>query len=161
MARAVSVRRSTSSALPVDEAYARVLSMQLSLLFTRFGPLPAVTGVRDQDGAWDRAGQTRVVELGDGSEMTEELVSVQPGVRFDYRLTGLTGPVRFLVDHVDGRWAFDPKAAGGTTVIWSWRMHPRTTAAYPGVLALGLLWRGYARRALARLGAVLDARPSP
>ena len=157
MSRSIAVHRSRSYSADADRAFDTVMPMDLSRIFRRgFGPLPAIAGVEGQDGDWSRAGQTRTVLLGDGSRVTERLTAVEPKRRFSYVLTEPTGTMRFLVSHVDGRWEFSSTPSGGSTVTWSWRLHPRSTAAVPALLLLGRLWNGYARQALDDLAPVLD-----
>jgi hypothetical protein len=51
--------------------FAAIVPIELTHVFTGLGPLPAVVGNREQTGAWDHVGATRVVELSDGSEASE------------------------------------------------------------------------------------------
>lgn len=59
--------------VPKEQAFCGIMPIDLSSIFTGFGPLPAVTGVTDQVGGWDAAGQTRSVTLSDGSSAKEEI----------------------------------------------------------------------------------------
>ena len=52
-------------------AFERIVPIDLASIFTGYGPLPAVTGIQNQMGAWDAAGQTRTVFLSDGSSSQE------------------------------------------------------------------------------------------
>ncbi len=135
--------------------FATVLPTPLPALFDRrYAALPPIREVRDQTGAWSEVGETRRIVLSDGGTMREQLVAVDAPHSFGYELTGLTGPLALLARRVEGRWAFDA-AGGGTRVTWSWQVHPRTPLALPAVLALRLMWRGYARLGLQRVGQLL------
>ena len=109
-----------SRAIPVDVATAfdRTLPIALPTLFRRwYGPIAPIKAVRDQTGEWNSVGQTRtVVQVGGGS-MREELTLLDPPHRFGYTLSGITGPLAPLVDHIEGQWRFAPVGTG-TRVTW-------------------------------------------
>lgn len=148
----ITVQQSRTLALTVDDAYARTIEIDLPLLFDkRHGPIPPIVEVRDQTGPWERSGLTRTLVLGDGATMREELTAVNPPHSFSYRITEPTGPFGLLIDHADGKWAFEPSSGAGTTVTWSWTIHPRSRVLTPAVHVFGIFWRGMARKALAAL----------
>lgn len=152
---ALTVEQSRVVPVAVEEAFAGTLPLPLPELFQRwYGPIPPIKAVRDQAGAWAAAGQTRTVVLTGGGSMREQLTGVDAPHGFDYRLSGITGPLASLVVSVDGQWRFS-QAAEGTLVTWRWTIHPRSALAVPVLPVFGWLWRGYARRALARLSALL------
>ena len=142
-----------SRAIPVDVATAfdRTLPIALPTLFRRwYGPIAPIKAIRDQTGEWNSIGQTRtVVQVGGGS-MREELTLLDPPNRFGYTLSGITGPLAPLVDHIEGQWRFAP-AGTGTRVTWHWVVHPKTRVATALMPAFSALWRGYARQALEQL----------
>ncbi|WP_024443938.1 SRPBCC family protein [Mycobacterium sp. UM_WGJ] len=172
---ALIVEQSRTVPATVADTFAGTLQLPLPQLFRRwYGPIPPIKEVRDQTGgsasldeaeaklgpphkrgAWANVGQTRTVVLTGGGSMREELTEVDPPRAFGYRLTDLTGPLAPLVDHVEGRWQFAP-AGSGTTVTWSWVIHPRSKLTAPLLPVFGWLWKGYARQALARLSALLE-----
>ena len=132
--------------------------MPLTTIFSRrYGPIPPIAEVREQHGEWGTVGQTRVVALKGPGVMHETLTSVNPPNNFGYTLTGITGPLGLLVDHIEGKWIFD--ACGWTNeetnVIWTWTIHPTSIFAVPFLPLLGRLWKGYARQSLATLSAEL------
>lgn len=172
---ALVVQQSRTVPATVADAFARTLVLPLPELFRRwYGPIPPIKAVRDQTGGsasldegggklgpphqpggeWASVGQTRTVVLTGGGSMREELTEVDPPRQFAYRLTEITGPLAPLVAHVEGRWEFAP-AGTGTTVTWSWVIHPRFRVAAPVLPVFGRLWKGYARRALERLAELL------
>jgi len=113
-----------------------------------------VKEVREQSGPWDAAGQTRTVRLAGGASMREELTGVDPPRSFDYRLTKISGPMALLVDHVVGEWIFAP-SADGTKITWRWDIHPKSPLTAWALPLFGMLWKGYARRALRDLSVML------
>lgn len=144
-----------------DVAFAAIAPIDLSLMFHRLGPMPGVTGTREQTSEWDRVGARRVVELSDGSEAREEITAHDAPRHFGYRVGSFTGPLRRLVEHADGAWWFAPSAAGGTDITWTYTFRPRRAAGPIVRLVLAPLWRAYARRALARGAAVAEATSPP
>lgn len=59
----------------IEEAFGQIVPIDLSSIFTGYGPLPAVMQTRDQSGAWDAAGRTRTVAFADGSSARESLTT--------------------------------------------------------------------------------------
>lgn len=148
-----------SRAIPVDpaDAFAKTLPMPLPTLFRHwYGPIPPIKEVRDQHGDWNSAGQTRTIALAGGGTMRETLTEVTPGRSFGYTITGITGPMAPLIDHVEGSWIFDP-AGTGTRITWRWVLHPKSAFSAPALPVFARLWRGYAGRSLETLSDYLVA----
>jgi hypothetical protein len=160
MARAgVPVTVRARAAVAPEAAFGVIAPVDLSRIFTGLGPLPAVTGTREQTGAWDHVGATRVVELADGSEAAERLTLYDRPHRFGYHVGPFTGPLRHLVDGADGVWSFAPAEGGAATAVtWTYVFRPRRLARPLVRLGVAPLWRAYARRGLARAVAAADGR---
>ncbi|RAU93914.1 SRPBCC family protein [Mycobacterium colombiense] len=157
MPNSLVVDQSVLAPVAVADAFHRTLPIALPALFHRwYGPFPPIKEVREQTGAWDAAGQTRIVHLAGGARMREELTSVDPPRSFGYRLSEITGPMALLVDHILGEWVFAP-AAAGTEITWRWDIRPRSALTAWALPMLGGLWKGYARGALRHLSALLTA----
>lgn len=125
--------------------------MSLPTLFNRwYGPLPPIKAVRDQTGEWDGVGQTRTIALAGGGTMRETLTEIHPGQSFGYTITSITGPMASLIDHVEGKWIFEPYGTG-TRVTWRWTLHPKSVFSAPVLPVFARLWRGYANGALESL----------
>ncbi|MEB4211962.1 SRPBCC family protein [Mycobacterium sp. 94-17] len=155
MAHSLVVDQSLVTPVAVTDAFHRTLPIPLPTLFARwYGPFPPIREVREQTGAWDAVGQTRVVHLVGGATMREELTSVDPPHSFGYRLREFTGPMALLIDHVIGEWTFAP-AGSGTDITWRWDIYPRSALTAWALPLLGRAWKGYARRALRDLSAEL------
>lgn len=151
MGRALTVEQSRVVPVAAGDAFSRTVPLPLPTLFAhRYGPIPPVKAVRDQDGDWGTVGQSRTVVLVGGGSMREVLTAVEPPQSFSYTLTEITGPLAPLVSRVDGQWSFAP-ADTGSTVTWRWTIHPRSALTAPVLPVFGRLWRGYARRALEEL----------
>lgn len=142
-----------------EQAFDAIIPVDLTVTLTGYGPLPAVTGVRDQVGDWDAAGQTRTIELKDGGELRERLIEVaRPGV-CAYEVVPVKGPLRLIVAKIDGRFDFN-RDGDGTLVVWTYAFTPRR-GTRPFVLLLAPLWRRYATQVIARFVAVADASAGP
>lgn len=155
MPRSVVLARSVILTRPPAETFTPTLVLPLPALFsTWFGPIPPIREVVDQTGDWQEAGQTRVIKLTGGGQMTERLIEVSAPTRFRYQLTDVKGPMAPLAARIDGEWRFEPSGAG-TTVTWQWEVHAKSAASAVILPAFGRLWNGYADRALARLGRLI------
>ena len=150
MATALDLAQSRTYPFPIEQAFAFTLGVPLPAVFSRwFGPLPPVAETTGHEG-WGTAGQTRTVRTADRGTMRERLVTVDPPNRFAYELTEVTGPLKALVASIDGSWNF-ASVGTGTRIEWAWTIHPTSRVAELVLPAIGLLWNGYARRALDRL----------
>lgn len=156
MADPLVLAQSRTVPFPVDRAFAFTLPAPLPAIFSRWwGPLPPITDVEGPV-PWGTVGEVRRIRTADGASMREELLTVDAPNRFTYRLTEVAGALKFLFASVDGSWSFEPVGTG-TRITWSWTIHPASDAASFVLPAVGLLWKGYARRALDRLDEMLVA----
>ncbi len=145
------VQQSRTIPIEVERAFDQVLVEPLPGIFSRrYGPLPPIREVRDQDGTWGTVGQTRTIVTTDGGTMRERLTVVDRPRRFGYEITGITGPMKPLIASVDGDWAFEP-AGTGVRITWTWDLHPASGAAGLALPVFARLWRPYAARALQRI----------
>ena len=137
----VPVSVQTHSALPSDRAFQP--GVDLSLVFKGWGPFPAVRGVRNQTGAWDRAGASRNPILSDGSTAAEKLTEYTPGHSFAYEVTGFTNIVlRRLAYGVRGEWTFT-RGGSGTVIRWTYEFEPLRRRYWLVRHVLAPLWRHY------------------
>jgi hypothetical protein len=151
----VPVRVTTQLSTPHERAFDRIGPIDLSRVFTGWGPLPAVSGTRDQTGPWDHVGASRTVLLADGSSAREELVAYNPPYHFGYQLTfGM--PFGAVVSDAAGSWWFAPAGDGLTQVEWTYAFAPRPGAGPLVRLGLAPLWRRYAEDVLARCVAEIE-----
>jgi hypothetical protein len=141
-----------------EHAFDVIAPIDLASIFPGYGPLPAVRGVRDQSGAWDHAGATRVVELSDGNEAPETITSFDRPGYFAYTVGPFTGPMNRVVAQADGEWWFAP-ATGGTEITWTYTFRPRPRMGAVTRLVVAPMWRAYARRVLALALRAAEATP--
>ena len=148
----------TSASL--DRTFDVIAPIELATVFHGFGPLPSVANTRDHTGDWDDVGQSRILELGDGSEATETITLYERPTHFAYRVDAFTGSLRRLITHVDGEWWFEPAGEGRTHIRWTYAFVPRSTATRAAVRStIAPLWRAYAKRTLARMLEIVEQVP--
>ncbi|MEZ5443030.1 MAG: hypothetical protein R3F15_16280 [Lysobacterales bacterium] len=132
------------------ESFERIVPIELSSIFTGYGPLPSVVGTQDQTGNWDGAGQSRTVLLSDGSSAQEALTDYQYPAYFAYTVNEFTGILRFLAKEAHGQWWFEQLPGTRTTSIrWKYEFISRKRWLEPVVcLITQHLWKGYMSKAL-------------
>ncbi len=133
-----------------EVAFAHIVPINLTSIFTGYGPLPAVTGTQEQTGRWDAAGQTRRVTLSDGSTAQERLTGYESGAYFSYTVSDFSGTLRYLATSAEGEWWFAAgERAGQTHVRWRYQFNSRSRLTQPALwLITTLFWRGYMNKAL-------------
>jgi hypothetical protein len=145
------VRQSRVIAASIETVFEAALSLPLPQLYRRrYGPMPPIVEVRDQQGAWDSPGQTRVFVLADRGSMREEMVSIRRPHQFGNQLTVLTGPFKPVVSTVEESWTFREVGAA-TEATWEWTLYPRSALTRPLLPLIARVWRGYARGVLDQL----------
>lgn len=138
----------------LQDAFDIVLPIDLPQVFSGYGPLPAVVSIDHFDNAWNAAGQSRQINLSDGSHGIENMTSFDAPNSFGYTIKPFTGVVGGLVDHADGMWSFTP-SGDGTDIQWSYTWVPKTIGIVP-IWALSKLWRPYAERIIKRCAIVAE-----
>ncbi len=147
--RSLAVTVNTDVAVNQIAAFERNVPIDLTSIFTGYGPLPAVTGTKDQTGAWDGSGQTRTVLLSDGSSAQEMLTQYEHPDYFSYTVSEFTGALRFLVTSANGEWWFSSTSSTKTHIKWRYAFNPRSAFAVPILWFItNVLWRGYMHKAL-------------
>jgi hypothetical protein len=147
-ARPVSVTVRTTTPVERDAAFRGLMPIDLSTIFTGFGPLPAVTGVLDQTGSWDHVGVSRRPVLSDGTTAYERITGFDSPSSFAYEVSGFTNVFGRLVTAARGDWQFKPAGDGGTEIVWTYAFLPRPRWRPLVALFVAPLWRRYMRRAL-------------
>jgi hypothetical protein len=143
--------------VPADKAFDAVIPVPLETIFTGLAPLvPAVTGVQDQSGDWDVAGQTRRINLADGSHTAEVINVCERPERFEYTVGPFSGPVGIIVDRAEGSFLFE-ELGGGTLINWSYTWMPKPGMT-PFVWVLSKIWRVYAKRVVHTLAKFVEQK---
>jgi Polyketide cyclase / dehydrase and lipid transport len=139
----------------VEQAFDVLLHSPLPEVFSRrYAAIPPVREVRDQEGAWGSVGQTRTIQLADGGTMQETFTSLDRPSSFGYRISDISGPMKPLVDRLDGRWGFVP-AGTGVRITWAWTVQPRTGVGTAAMPVFARMWQGYARQAMEQIEGLL------
>lgn len=108
--------------------------------------LPGVVEVRDQTGAWDAVGQTRILVLSDGGTVTETLRVATPPL-FAYDLSAFTGFFGRLVASGRSEWRVDEHPEG-STIEWTYTFTAKAGWGLAVVAIMRLAWAPYMRRVL-------------
>lgn len=148
--RSFSTTVESEIAAPQATVFEHVVPIDLTTIFTGYGPLPSITGTQNQTGAWDAPGQTRTVTLSDGSHASELLTRYDHPRYFSYTLSRFSGVLRFVTTSANGEWWFDTGSSSGATRIkWRYTFNGRSAFATPLLWFIThVLWRGYMRKAL-------------
>jgi hypothetical protein len=132
--------------------FAIIAPIDLTLIFTGFGVLPAVTGVRDYPGHWDAAGLARTPVFSDRSTAHETLLQYEPPARFSYEITGFTNIFGRIVSKAHGEWIFTPVEPGKTRVEWTYTFTPLQGRRLLLQYCILPLWKRYMQKALRLAG---------
>jgi hypothetical protein len=146
-----------------ETAFRHIAPIDLTSIFTGYGPLPSVAETRNQTGPWDAAGRSRTVVFSDGSSATERLTGYEDARGFSYKITGFTGVLRHLASEARGQWWFESAPDNqATSVVWRYEFVSRSAWLKPLVgLFTKRLWRGYMQRALTLSKAQVEALGVP
>ena len=85
--------------------------------YPKFGPLPAVVGVRDQTGSWDTVGRSRTLLLSDGSSVVETITDADSPTYFAYELSDFTKLFGRLVAGARAEWRFERRDMGTSILL--------------------------------------------
>jgi hypothetical protein len=155
MTKPVHLERSRAFPVSLEHAFDVVLPTPLPGIFSRrYGALPPICEVRDQDGEWGTVGQTRTIVLADGGTMRETLTHVERPGRFGYVISDITGAMKLLGRSIEGLWTFD-QVGTGVRITWSWVLEPASAPAGLAMPVFARLWQGYARQAMEEIETVL------
>jgi len=141
-----------------DKAFEVIVPIDLSLIFSGWGPFPAVRGSNNQAGAWDHVGASRNPDLSDGSTATETLTEYTAAHSFAYELTDFTNILGRITYGVRGEWTFTPDH-GGTIIRWTYEFKPKRGRRLLLRLGLAPLWRRYMQAAVEAAAKVAEHFP--
>lgn len=139
----------TNVAVNQTVAFENIVPIDLTSVFTGYGPLPAVIGVKNQTAAWDGVDQTRTVLLSDNSSTQERLTKYEHHNYFQYVVEGFTGMLRFFVSSAEGEWWFSSNKADETHINWRYTFNSKSIFAAPFLWFITrFLWHGYMQKSL-------------
>ena len=131
------------------DVFEHIVPIDLTSIFTGYGPLPSVTGTQNQVGVWDTSGQTRTVCFSDHSTAQELLTQYEYPRYFSYTVSNFTSLLRFLTTSAHGEWWFSVGTLGQINIKWRYEFNARSVVAVPVLwVIINLLWRGYMHQAL-------------
>jgi hypothetical protein len=139
----------TAAVDSLEAAFDVMTPIDLSLVFTGWGPLPAITHVEEQSGPWDHVGVHRRPQFSDGGSAVETMTHYQRPSYFAYEVTGFTNALRFAVQRATGDWTFTPDLGGGVAVHWSYHFTAKPGRGPLVRLLIGPMWKRYMRKGLA------------
>ncbi len=143
------------------EAFYHVIPIDLTSIFRGYGLLPAVIRTEAQTGNWDAIGQTRIVNLSDGSHAQELLTQYRQPNYFAYVVSNFSGVLGFLVTAAIGEWWFEncDRSFNSTLIRWSYTFTPKSLFAVPILWLINkFLWSGYMRSVMSNVKEQLDAK---
>ncbi|MGH2907270.1 MAG: SRPBCC family protein [Solirubrobacterales bacterium] len=140
-----------------ERAFDVIVPVDLAAVFTGYGPLPAVKGTQDQTGDWNAAGQTRRINLSDGSNTSERIDHCERPGHFAYTVGPFHGPIGAIVDHADGAWWFYSAEDGETLIRWRYTWVPKHRIFNAILWPVTRLWQRYAEQVLDRCVELVEA----
>jgi hypothetical protein len=144
----------TAQATP-ERCFAVVAPIDPTLYYPKYGPLPAVTGVRNQTGSWDTPGRTRTLDLSDGGSVVETITRAEHPRHFDYELTEFQKVFGALVSSALAEWTFE-SVGEGTRIHWAYSFHALTGRGWIVKLIVSLWWAPYMRKVLPPIVAEIE-----
>ncbi len=144
----------TAQATP-EHCFAVLAPIDPTLYYPKYGPLPAVVGVRNQSGAWDTPGRTRTLDLSDGGWVVETITRSEPPLHFDYALTEFQKVFGVLVSSALAEWSFEAEGEG-TRIHWTYSFHGLPGRGWIVKLIVSLWWAPYMRRVLPPIVAEIE-----
>ncbi|MEX3016463.1 SRPBCC family protein [Gymnodinialimonas hymeniacidonis] len=117
---------------PVEDVIAHLNSDEGSVLaFVQ--QTDRIAGIGDEipiEGTFPDVGALRILELTDGSRVTERVVE-NTEARFAYQIWGFTAPAARPIDHIHGYFSYEARDEETTEVVWTYAVAPRVFWARP------------------------------
>ncbi len=149
MTAAICADASIFISAPVEKTFATARSFDAPRIVRRKGLLP---GVRSVDGPdrWGDVGDRRRLTLTDGSGVEETLLDLG-AQSYRYRVSGFSGPFRFLVKEAQASFVVE-RQGEGSILRWSYEFAPTSPFAAPVVSFIaGAPWIQWMDAALERI----------
>jgi hypothetical protein len=129
-----------------------------ALYYPKSGPLPGVVRVTNQTGPWDTIGQTRTLNLSDGSSVVETITDADSPEFFAYNLSDFTKLFGGLVSGARAEWRFEPEGTG-TSIRWTYTFHGKPGRGWIVAIIVRLFWAGYMARVLPPIAEAVESAP--
>jgi uncharacterized protein YndB with AHSA1/START domain len=129
----------------------------LPRIFPGSGAVPGVISARMEHDLPFAVGNTRLVQLTDGTEARETYMDVSPPASYGYRMSEIQGLMGKLLTHAEGAWAFTATADGGTQVGWTYRAYPSSEWTRPAAwLAVNMFLSSAMQNCLAQVKTIAE-----
>ena len=155
MGRSASATAEVVTSVTPKQAYEISGPINPTRFYPKYGPLPAVTQVRDQSGSWDTVGRTRRLMLSDGGSVIETITDTESPGYFAYELSDFTKLFGVLVSGARAEWRFE-RVAEGTRIRWTYTFHGLPGRAWIVKLIVRLWWGPYMQRVLPPIAAEVE-----
>ena len=134
------IRFSVQACLPLapGDIAAKMLDVSEWANFPGYGPLPGIRSAEFETKTPRIVGSRIRVVNRDGSRHVEEIVEWEPDRRIQMRLFGFSAPLSAVAECFVETWEFEP-SPGGTKVVRSFEMFPKSIWAMPALWALAPL----------------------
>jgi Polyketide cyclase / dehydrase and lipid transport len=141
---------------PLKKTYDLVGSMDPPRFYGRYGPIPAVKLVVEEQGKWSKVGSTRRLVLSDWSTVVEQVTDAKSPTFFAYDSSDFEKLFGRLIYGSRAEWSF-AEVEGGTRIHWTYSFHPRPRqlVAVQGIVRL--FWAPYMRHTLRKIVRALGA----
>ena len=136
--------------LAPEDIAGQILDLANWTSFTGYGPLPGIRAAEFEARPPGVVGTRIRVTNTDGSSHVEQVVEWEPGRRLGLHMTDFTPPLSRLSTGFEECWEFESDT-GGTRVIRSFRLHPKSRTAQPVLWLISLLLRRAVARHLRRM----------
>jgi hypothetical protein len=136
--------------LAPEDIAGQMLDLANWTTFTGYGPLPGVRAAEFEARTPGVVGTRIRVTNTDGSAHVERIAEWDPGRRLRLDMTDFAPPLSRLATGFEERWEFE-RAGGGTRVVRSFRLHPKSRLARPALWLISLLLRRAVARHLRRM----------
>lgn len=157
---------SATAQIPLGMAWDRFVPIELPKVFPNAkGPIPPVTAVEGQSGRWDEVGRSRIVVLGDGARVHEEITLSDPtggaqpvggSARFGYTVSNFTGPLGWMTSEARGIWHFK-QDGNKTEILWTYAFRPTNAVARPVLcFIIAAFWKRYMLDGMANVVRILE-----
>lgn len=112
------------------------------------GPFAGVASIELHEGHTLQKGALRDVIMTDGTVIEETIFEYDPPMRHAYGWTGgLKPPFSWVIRSGGGNWDFT-EVDGGTRIVWTYTFGLTSPLAYPLVLPLAWLFKGWLQQGL-------------
>jgi hypothetical protein len=143
------IRFKCEATLPLTPAEigAQILNLENWPRFAGYGFIPAIKSAECAVRTPEVVGrQIRVTNM-DGSSHVEEIVTWEPESRMRLRMASFSAPLSRLADYFMETWELR-RVEGGTSVVRSFDLYPKTVLAKPLLWAISFWLKGAIKRHL-------------